>query len=81
MQRLHKEIVAASKNPEVRARMEMVGAEPGGSTQDEMRAMLREQVGKVKPVIERPEADACNSAVRKRSWTPGSVTPASAPWP
>jgi tripartite-type tricarboxylate transporter receptor subunit TctC len=52
VQRLHKEIVAASKNPEVRARMEMVGAEPGGSTQDEMRAMLREQVGKVKPVIE-----------------------------
>jgi tripartite-type tricarboxylate transporter receptor subunit TctC len=52
VQRLHKEIVAASKNPEVRARMEMVGAEPGGSTQDEMRKMLREQVGKVKPVIE-----------------------------
>ena len=52
VQRLHKEIVAASKNPEVRARMEMVGAEPGGSSQDEMRAMLREQVGKVKPVIE-----------------------------
>ncbi len=52
VQRLHKEIVAASKNPDVRAKMEMVGAEPGGSTQDEMRALLREQLGKVKPVIE-----------------------------
>jgi len=50
--RLHKEIVAASKNPEVRARMEMVGAEPGGSSQEEMRKMLSEQVSKVKPVIE-----------------------------
>ena len=50
--RLHKEIVAASKNSEVRARMEMVGAEPGGSSQEEMRKMLSEQVSKVKPVIE-----------------------------
>jgi len=50
--RLHKEIVAAANNPEVRARMEQVGAEPGGSTQDEMRKMLREQISKVKPVIE-----------------------------
>jgi hypothetical protein len=32
--------------------MEMVGAEPGGSSQAEMRAMLREQISKVKPVIE-----------------------------
>jgi tripartite-type tricarboxylate transporter receptor subunit TctC len=52
VQRLHKEIVAAVNNPDVRARMEMVGAEPGGSSQDDMRAMLREQISKVKPVIE-----------------------------
>jgi tripartite-type tricarboxylate transporter receptor subunit TctC len=52
VQRLHREVVAAVKNPDVRARMEQVGAEPGGSSQDDMRAMLKEQVGKVKPVIE-----------------------------
>ncbi|MFN3347894.1 Bug family tripartite tricarboxylate transporter substrate binding protein [Pseudorhodoplanes sp.] len=52
VQRLHKEIVTAVKNPDVRAKMEMVGAEPGGSTQDEMRKMLKEQISRVKPVIE-----------------------------
>lgn len=52
VQRLHTEIVAAVKNPDVRAKMELVGAEPGGSSQDEMRKMLREQISKVKPVIE-----------------------------
>ena len=50
--RLHKEIVAASQSPDVRAKMALVGAEPGGSTQEEMRQMLREQISKVKPVIE-----------------------------
>jgi tripartite-type tricarboxylate transporter receptor subunit TctC len=50
--RLHKAIVAASQAPDVRAKMAMVGAEPGGSTQEEMRQMLREQVSKVKPAIE-----------------------------
>jgi len=50
--RLHKEIVAASKDSNIRARMEQVGAEPGGSSQEEMRKMLREQISKVKPVVE-----------------------------
>jgi tripartite-type tricarboxylate transporter receptor subunit TctC len=50
--RLHQQIVLAANNPEVRKRMEEVGAEPSGSTQAEMRAMLREQMSKVKPVIE-----------------------------
>ena len=50
--RLHKEIVAAARHPDVRARMELVGAEPGGSSQEEMRKMLREQISKVKPVVE-----------------------------
>ena len=50
--RLHKAVVAASQAPDVRAKMALVGAEPGGSTQEEMRQMLREQVSKVKPVIE-----------------------------
>jgi hypothetical protein len=29
-----------------------VGAEPSGSSQAEMRIMLREQIGKVRPVVE-----------------------------
>jgi tripartite-type tricarboxylate transporter receptor subunit TctC len=29
-----------------------VGAEPSGSSQAEMRAMLREQIAKVKPTVE-----------------------------
>lgn len=52
VQRLHKEVVAAVKQPDIRARMEMVGAEPGGSTPEEMRAMLKDQISRVKPVIE-----------------------------
>ena len=39
--RLHQEIAAASKHPDVRKRMAQVGAEPSGSTPDEMRKMLR----------------------------------------
>jgi tripartite-type tricarboxylate transporter receptor subunit TctC len=29
-----------------------VGAEPSGSTPDEMRQMLREQIAKVKPMVD-----------------------------
>ncbi|MDP2410550.1 MAG: tripartite tricarboxylate transporter substrate binding protein [Pseudolabrys sp.] len=50
--RLHEQIVLAANKPEVRRRMEEVGAEPSGSTQAEMRAMLKEQISKVKPVVE-----------------------------
>jgi tripartite-type tricarboxylate transporter receptor subunit TctC len=50
--RLHQEIAAAAKRPEVQKRMSDVGAEPSGSTQAEMRAMLRDQVSKVKPLVE-----------------------------
>jgi len=50
--RLHEQIVLAAKKPASRRRMEEVGAEPAGTTQDEMRAMLKEQVSKVKPVVE-----------------------------
>jgi tripartite-type tricarboxylate transporter receptor subunit TctC len=49
--RLQREIAAAVKHPDVQKRMSDVGAEPSGSTQEEMRVMLREQVGKVKPVV------------------------------
>jgi tripartite-type tricarboxylate transporter receptor subunit TctC len=49
--RLQQEIAAASKHPEVRKRMTDVGAEPSGSTQAEMRDMLRDQIAKVRPIV------------------------------
>jgi tripartite-type tricarboxylate transporter receptor subunit TctC len=49
--RLHQEIATASKHPEVRKRMEEVGAEPSGSTPAEMRDMLRDQIAKVRPIV------------------------------
>ena len=49
--RLHREIAAAAKHPDVRKRMTEVGAEPSGSTPAEMREMLREQVAKVRPMV------------------------------
>jgi tripartite-type tricarboxylate transporter receptor subunit TctC len=49
--RLHQEIAAAAKHPDLVKRMTDVGAEPSGSTPAEMRAMLREQVSKVKPLV------------------------------
>jgi tripartite-type tricarboxylate transporter receptor subunit TctC len=49
--RLYQEIAAAAKHPDVRKRMTDVGAEPSGSTPAEMRAMLRDQISKVKPMI------------------------------
>jgi len=50
--RLQQEIAAAAKHPEIVKRMTDVGAEPSGSTQEEMREMLRDQVGKVRPIVE-----------------------------
>jgi tripartite-type tricarboxylate transporter receptor subunit TctC len=50
--RLQQEIAAAAKHPEIVKRMTDVGAEPSGSTQAEMREMLRDQVGKVRPIVE-----------------------------
>ncbi|MDO9412863.1 MAG: tripartite tricarboxylate transporter substrate binding protein [Pseudolabrys sp.] len=50
--KLHQQIVAAANNPDARKRMEEVGAEPAGSTQAEMRAMLKDQFTKVRPVVE-----------------------------
>jgi tripartite-type tricarboxylate transporter receptor subunit TctC len=50
--RLQQEIAAAAKHPDVRKRMEEVGAEPSGSTSAEMGAMLAKQVSQVKPTVE-----------------------------
>jgi tripartite-type tricarboxylate transporter receptor subunit TctC len=49
--RLQHEIAAAAKHPDVQKRMTDVGAEPSGSTQAEMRDMLRDQISKVKPLV------------------------------
>ena len=49
--RLHQEIAAASKHPDVVKRMTEVGAEPSGSTPDEMRKMLSDQIAKVRPIV------------------------------
>ncbi len=50
--RLQQEIAAAARHPDVVKRMTDVGAEPSGSTQAEMRAMLHEQIAQVRPVVE-----------------------------
>ncbi|MEA3027478.1 MAG: hypothetical protein QOF91_2763 [Alphaproteobacteria bacterium] len=50
--RLQHEIAAAVKTPDVQKRMTDVGAEPSGSTQAEMRDMLRQQVAQIRPVVE-----------------------------
>jgi len=50
--RLQQEIATAARHPDLRRRMEDVGAEASGSTSAEMRDMLREQVAKVKPLVE-----------------------------
>jgi tripartite-type tricarboxylate transporter receptor subunit TctC len=49
--RLQREIATAAKHPDVHKRMSDVGAEPSGSTQAEMRDMLRDQISKVKPLV------------------------------
>jgi tripartite-type tricarboxylate transporter receptor subunit TctC len=50
--RLQQDIAAAVKQPDVNKRMVDVGAEPSGSTQEEMRTMLRAQIAKIKPLVE-----------------------------
>ena len=49
---LQREIAAAVKHPDVNKRMTDVGAEPSGSTQAEMREMLRRQVAQIRPIVE-----------------------------
>jgi tripartite-type tricarboxylate transporter receptor subunit TctC len=50
--RLNQAIAAAAKHPDVVTRMTEVGAEPSGSTQAEMRDMLKAQIAQVRPVVE-----------------------------
>jgi len=50
--RLQQEIADAVRHPDVNKRMVDVGAEPSGSTQAEMRAMLDKQISQVRPIVE-----------------------------
>jgi tripartite-type tricarboxylate transporter receptor subunit TctC len=50
--RLQEEVAKAVKHPDVNKRMVEVGAEPSGSTREEMRTMLRAQIAKIKPLVE-----------------------------
>jgi tripartite-type tricarboxylate transporter receptor subunit TctC len=49
--RLHREVVAAVKHPEVAKRLSDMGAEPVGSTPAEQDAILRRQMDQFRPVI------------------------------
>lgn len=49
---LQSQIAAAVKQPDILKRMTDVGAEPSGSTSAEMQEMVREQFGRVKPIVE-----------------------------
>jgi tripartite-type tricarboxylate transporter receptor subunit TctC len=42
----------AARDPEVKRRLNELGAEVIGSTQEELAAVLREQVAKVRPLVE-----------------------------
>ncbi|MCC7346428.1 MAG: tripartite tricarboxylate transporter substrate binding protein [Variibacter sp.] len=50
--RLAAEIAAAVKHPDVQKRMLEVGAEPAGGGPEEMRAMLREQITRMRPIVD-----------------------------
>ena len=49
--RLHREIVAAVKNPEIVKRFGEIAAEPVGSSPAEQDAILRRQLEQFRPII------------------------------
>ena len=49
--RLNRDIAAAAAHPEVRRRMEEVGAEPVGSSPAELRDAVSQQVAQVRPLV------------------------------
>jgi tripartite-type tricarboxylate transporter receptor subunit TctC len=49
--RLNQEIVKAAKHPDVQSRMAEVGAEPVGSSPEELAQVVREQVKAVSPLV------------------------------
>jgi tripartite-type tricarboxylate transporter receptor subunit TctC len=50
--RLQREIAAAARHPELRARVEEVGAEPVGSSSEEFGAMVRAQAARIRQLVE-----------------------------
>jgi len=46
------EMAKAARDPEVKRRLAEVGAEVIGSTQEELAVVLRDQVAKVRPLVE-----------------------------
>ena len=57
IERLHKEIAAAVRNPDVMKRLADLGAEPVGSTPAEQDAMLRRQMDQFRSVIREMKLD------------------------
>ena len=57
IERLHKEVVAAVKNPDVAKRLSDLAAEPIGSSPKEQEAMLRRQMEQFRPVIKEMKLD------------------------
>jgi tripartite-type tricarboxylate transporter receptor subunit TctC len=55
--RLHKEVVAAVRHPEVTKRFQDLAAEPIGSSPKEQEAMLRKQMDQFRPVIREMKLD------------------------
>ena len=51
LERLHREIAAAARHPDVVRRINELGAEPGGNSAAEFGAAVREQLAKVRPLV------------------------------
>jgi tripartite-type tricarboxylate transporter receptor subunit TctC len=51
LERLHREITAAARHPDVVRRINELGAEPGGNSAAEFGAAVREQLAKVRPLV------------------------------
>jgi tripartite-type tricarboxylate transporter receptor subunit TctC len=51
LERLHREIAAAARHPDVVRRINELGAEPGGNGAAEFGAAVREQLAKVRPLV------------------------------
>ena len=78
--RLHQEIAAAGKHPDVHKRMTDVGAEPSGSTPGRnARRCCSDQIAKVRPVVEELKLDGGIGRVPvsclKAAWTIWSRRP------
>ena len=51
LERLHRELTAAARHPDVARRINELGAEPGGNSAAEFGAAVRDQLAKVRPLV------------------------------